>query len=831
MGKRKRHIIWSCAHCIVAAGLFVAGGLILWAGTLKIPDLASLDERKIEQSTKIYDRTGEMLLYDVHENITRTVIPLSDMSRSIKNATVAIEDAEFYEHHGVKPTAIIRAMLVNIGTFGFNQGGSTITQQVVKNSVLTTEKTIARKLKEWILSLKLEQALSKEEILQLYLNEIPYGGSVYGIEEASRTFFGVSASELTLAQSAYLAALPQAPTFYSPYGNNRDRLEKRKDLVLSQMYDNGFITKDELESARAETIVFQSRAEGSIRAPHFVFFIQEYLENKYGRRAIEERGFRVITTLDYKLQEQAEEIVGRFTRENAKTFNAQNAGLVAIDPKTGHILVMVGSRDYFDKEIDGNFNITLAERQPGSAFKPFVYAAALKQGYTADTVVFDTQTQFSTACKPHVFTSQNDCYAPVNYDDTFRGPVTFRDALAQSINVPAVKALYLAGINDALKTSRDLGIQTLTEPTRYGLTLVLGGGEVRPLDITSAYGVFANRGIRNPTTGILRIEDGAGNVLEEFERKESRVLDEQIALTITDILSDNEARAPAFGQRSPLYFHGRDVAAKTGTTNNFRDAWIVGYTPNIAVGAWAGNNDNSPMAKQVAGFVIAPLWNEFMETALAAFPHEPFDKPLPDPEYNELKPILRGIWQGGETFVIDQASGKLATERTPTHLTEERAIPDVHSILTWVDPRDPRGPSPDDPSDDPQFTYWEFGVERWLAANRDIIDTSVTIPEDFDDVHGPDKAPKVSIENVVENQSFFKDERVTITIRAHGDFPTEAAELFINERFVGSSDAPLLSFSFIPQEIGLAEGTHTLRVVVTDTVGNNGMATTSFFIN
>lgn len=830
MAQRKRHTISWFIKLAFVAGLFIAGLIVLWAGTLKIPDLASFEERKVEQSTKIYDRTGEILLYDVHENITRTVIPFADMSRHIKNATVAIEDAEFYEHYGVKPTAVIRATLVNIGTFGFNQGGSTITQQVVKNSLLTTEKTIARKLKEWVLSLKLEQVLSKEEILELYLNETPYGGSVYGIEEASQAFFNVSASELSLAEAAYLAALPQAPTFYSPYGNNRDRLEERKNLVLARMYEHGFITEDELASARDERIVFQPRAEEGIQAPHFVFFIQEYLENKYGRRAVEERGFRIITTLDFELQEKAEEIVRRTALENAEKFNAENAGLVAIDPKTGHILVMVGSRDYFDQEIDGNFNITLAERQPGSAFKPFVYATALKKGYTDETVVFDTRTQFSTTCQPNVLDSENECYSPVNYDDSFKGPVTFREALAQSINVPAVKVLYLAGLNDSLKTARDLGIQTLIDPARYGLTLVLGGGEVRPLDITSAYSVFANQGVRNPTTGVLRVEDGDGNVLETFEPRESRVLDERIALTVTDMLSDNEARSPAFGHNSPLHFPGRDVAAKTGTTNDFRDAWIVGYTPNIAVGAWAGNNDNSPMAKQVAGFIIAPLWNEFMQEALASFPHEPFDKPLPDPEYTELKPVLRGIWQGGETFVIDSASGKLATAFTPEHLKEEHAIPDVHSILNWVDRGNPRGPAPENPEEDSQYAYWEFGVAQWASLNQALIDTSIQIPEEFDDVHNPEQAPTVLIESPRNNQTFDETSRVSVTLSTRGDFPRTKADFFLNERFVGASTESPFSFSFIPQESGLNAGTHILRVVVTDNVGNQGTDSTTFIV-
>jgi len=814
-------------YFVLAAMLLSASIILLWASTLRIPDLASFEQRKIEQSTKIYDRTGEVLLYDVHQNITRTVISFSEISRNIKNATVAIEDAEFYDHIGIKPTAFLRALLVNIVTLGFNQGGSTITQQVVKNSILTKDKTIARKLKEWILALKLEQKISKEEILELYLNETPYGGSIYGIEEASQAFFGKTAAELKIAESAYLAALPQAPTFYSPYGNNRDRLEERKNLVLAKMHAGDFITTDEYNAALAEEVSFNPPSQTGISAPHFVFFVQQYLEKTYGRRAIEERGFRVITTLDYKLQQEAEEIVNRFALENVNKFNAENAGLVAVDPKTGQILAMVGSRNYFDPDIDGNFNVTLAKRQPGSAFKPFVYATAFKRGYTPETVVFDTSTQFSTLCAPSNLTSEEDCYSPVNYDGSFKGPVTFREALAQSINIPAVKVLYLAGLSTSLRTAQDMGIQTLADIGRYGLTLVLGGGEVTLLDITSSYGVFANEGLRNPYTGILRIEDSRGAIVEEFTPNSTRVLDKMVALTISDILSDNVARAPAFGQVSFLHFPGRDVAVKTGTTDDFRDAWIIGYTPNIAVGAWAGNNDNSPMEKKVAGFIIAPLWNAFMQKALKTFPDERFTPPMPDPGYNALKPVLRGIWQGGETFFVDAITGNLATEFTPLELREEKIIPNIHSILYWVDRSDPRGPVPKIPGDDPQFLLWESGVNRWKALNH-IDESPISAPSETDDVHLPEYIPSVTITSPISDQTYNSLDQINISLTSKGRFSLKRAEYFVDGHLIGSSFSIPFSFTFIPKDLGIEPGTHTLRVDVYDTVLNQGEDTVSF---
>ncbi len=704
--RHNRHTLLLLVGSAIA---LVAGGFFLWAASIRLPEFDVIEDRKIEQSTKIYDRTGEKLLFDVHEGFQRTVVPFDKVSRNVKNAVVAIEDAEFYEHGGIKFSSIIRAVFANIVSIGFSQGGSTITQQVVKNSLLTQEKSITRKLKEWVLSIKLEQVLTKEEILALYLNEAPWGGSLYGVEEASKRFFNKSAADVTLAEAAYLAALPQAPTYYSPYGEHTDALEKRKNLVLSRMEKLGFITQEEREAAEKEAVTFNPRPEQSLQAPHFVFYVQDYLERKYGENVIEERGLKVTTTLDFELQKKAEEIINRGALENQEKFNAENAGAIALDPKTGQILAMVGSRDYFDEEIDGNVNVTLARRQPGSSFKPFVYATAFRKGYTPDTILFDLPTQFSTACSVSNLTSEGNCYSPGNYDGVYRGPMTIRDALAQSVNIPAVKALYLAGIADSLKTARDLGITTLADPARYGLTLVLGGGEVTLLEMAGAYGVFANEGIRNPSVVILKVEDGQGNVLEEYSEKSFRVIEKNVALQITDILSDNAARTPAFGERSSLYFPGKHVAAKTGTTNDYRDAWILGYTPSLVVGAWAGNNDNTPMEKKVAGFIIAPMWHEIMEAALATRPDEAFTSPEYD--YDDLKPVLRGIWQGGE-FV---GSNK------------NRVKGGVHSILYWVDTDNPTGDAPNNPMNDPQFKYWEAPVRAWAASHGVADAGTVTV--------------------------------------------------------------------------------------------------------
>jgi penicillin-binding protein 1C len=803
--------------------LLSAGFFTIWISTFKIPDLESFEQRKVTESTKIYDRTGEVLLYDIFQDIKRTVIPLEEISVNIQKATLAIEDVNFYNHRGVEPRAIVRAILVNIGALKFSQGGSTVTQQVVKNSILTSEKKISRKIKEWVLALKLENFLTKDKILALYLNEIPYGGNIYGVEEASQAFFGKPASEVTLAEAAHLAALPKAPTFYSPY-RNRDELEERKNLVLREMLRNNFITQEGLEEALEETVVFRQREDQGIKAPHFVMFVRDILEKKYGEEVLVNGGLRVITTLDYDMQKRAEELALEFAQGNQEKFNAENIALVAVDPRNGHILTMVGSRDYFDEDIDGNFNITTAHRQPGSAFKPFAYAAAFNKGYTPDTILFDLPTVFSANCTPQG--EGVDCYMPQNYDQIFRGPMTMREALAQSVNVPSVKTMYLAGLRETLSLAKVSGIQSLEDIGRYGLTLVLGGGEVSLLDLTSAYGVFANSGARVPYQGILEIRGKNEKVLERTVSQLSFVIPQETTWKISDILSDNVARAPAFGESSFLHFPGREVAVKTGTTNDYRDAWIVGYTPSLAVGAWAGNNDNRPMEKKVAGFIIAPFWNAFMREVLPNLPQESFIK-LPKEDSYELKPALRGIWQGGQSTLIDNVSGKLATEYTPQETLSEVIHGETRTVLYWLSKDNPRGPIPEHPELDPQFKLWDYAVQQWVLRRGVPTQILPNLPKEFDDVHLPENFPKVSIQTPTQGNTYSNTETISVDLKTESKFPIGKVEYFINDAFLESRQAPNLTFSFIPQELGL-EGEILLKVVVYDKVFNKGELETSF---
>ena len=789
---------------VVALALLGAGIVIFWLFTLKLPDFKALDARLVAESTKIYDRTGKVLLYSVQERVRRQVIPLGDISRDVKNASVAIEDDQFYNHYGIQPGAILRAVFTNLRSGSYRQGGSTITQQVVKNSLLTNDKTISRKLKEWVLAVKLEQTMSKDEILGWYLNEIPYGGNVYGIEEAAQAFFDTSAKDLTLAEAAYLAAIPKAPTFYSPYGLNRAKLEERKNLVLERMRALNFITESEYAQAKAEGVTFKLTADNSLRAPHFVMWVRSYLEEQYGVETIRNRGFRIITTLDWGLQQKAEAAIAHYAESNEKNFNAKNAGLVAIDPTTGQVLAMVGSRDYFDQKNDGNFNVTLAHRQPGSSFKPFVYATAFAKGYTPETMLFDLPTQFDTNCA----NDPTKCYMPVNYDGKYRGPISLRSALAQSINLPAVKVLYLAGIADSIKTAKSMGIESLEDPNRYGLTLVLGGGEVSPLDLTGAYGTFATEGIRHATQKILRIEDANGAVLESFADRPQKVLDKNVARTISNILSDDAARSPTFGRGSPLHFPNYDVAVKTGTTNNYRDAWIIGYTPNLVAGAWVGNNDNTPMEKKVAGLIIAPLWHEFMAAAIANRPVERFPPPAPSPS-NSL-PVFRGRWDGGVSYYLDKISGFRATDNTPPDLRVEKVIRQVHSILYWLNRQA-----------DPQFALWDKPVREWAITQGYFDETEAVIPTLTDNVHLPELAPRVVLSGVTDGQSYQPNDKITVSLSDSGSrFPLVQADYFLNNEFLGSVKQAPFAVSFKLGDSETAVIDNELRVTVYDSVRN-----------
>lgn len=830
--KFNKHQLKNWILGILGFGLLVVGVLVIWTSTLQLPDFKLFTERKIASSTKIYDRTGTIILYDVHSNIKRTVIPYESMGTYSKNATVAIEDSEFYRHNGVRLKSLIRAVWANM-TGGKIQGGSTITQQIIKQTLLTSERTVTRKIKEWILAIKLEKVMNKDEILALYLNEAPYGGNIYGIEEASKAFFGKAPIDLTLAQSAYLAAIPNGPTYYSPY-KGRARLDTRKNLVLKRMLDLKFITEKEYNEAIAEKVEFLPAQPMYIAAPHFVFFIKDYLEKKYGVEMVENGGLKVTTTLDFELQKKAEAIILERALDNEKNWGGKNAAAVVIDPKTGQILSMVGSRNYFDKSIDGNFNVATAERQPGSSFKPIVYAAAFEKGYTKDTVLFDVPTEFSTNCdaysNPRGKYKKTDCYNPDNYDNAFHGPMTLKDALAQSINVIAVKLLYLVGVQDSIKMAHDLGITTLNDANRYGLSLVIGGGETKLLDMTSVYSVFANDGVRHPNTGILTILDSNNSVLEEYKENPEQILNPNTTRILADILADNNARIPTFGVNSALVLPGGvQAAVKTGTTNDNKDAWTIGYTPSVVVGVWVGNNDNIPMKK--GGVSLAgPIWNQIMTEALTKLPKdETFSRP--DEIDQNLNPLLRGYWQGGDTFKVDKKSGGLATEFTPKESIEEKSLTNVHTILYWIDKKDPTSEKTPGPSNDSLYDHFEISIQNWWSKNayKYKYISLKDKPLFYDNIHNSSTKPTFTIKNLLKT-AYNKDETISFEVEAKSQSPIQKIDIFTNNNYLTSLKNYPYVVSFIPNELGIENGGNTILVKIYDVDGGTSQQKINFYV-
>ena len=662
-----------------------------------IPSIQEISSQQISQSTKIYDRTGTVLLYEIGDGSRRTVVPFDQIPQPLKDATIAIEDQNFYNEPAFDIKGIFRAFYVDITTHSLAQGGSTITQQLARTVFLTDNQTLSRKIKELVLAIKLNEYYSKDDVLGLYLNEAPYGGTISGVEEASEDYFGVPVQNLNLAQDAVLAALPQAPSYYSPWGSHVDELLQRQRLVLQQMYSTGKITQAQLNTALNYKITFlpQTETGTGIRAPHFVAAVEDYLVQKYGEDIVDRGGLKVITTLNWDLQQAAETAVTQGVARNIQLYKSSNASLVAQDPQTGQVLALVGSADYFDTSNNGNFDVaTQGLRQPGSSLKPFVYLTGFQMGYTPDTVLFDVPTEFSTnaSCPavPNFSSTDKTCFHPQDFEGTFTGPLSIRNSLAQSVNVPAVKMLYLVGEDNAIQNMTNFGITTLGPSSNYGLSLVLGGGAVHLIDLTEAYSVLATDGVKHAQTMIMQVQDASGNTLESYQDQASQVADAQSVRLINNILSDAQAREPLFqASQNETVFPGYDVALKTGTSNDYRDAWAMGYTPSLVVGVWAGNNNNTPMQKSGSSILAAvPTWSAFLTQALPLVSNETFTQPNPVTPAN---PALGGDYR--------DASGQ------------------PHSILYFINKNDPTGPAPSNPANDPQYHNWEVGVQNWETTN------------------------------------------------------------------------------------------------------------------
>ncbi len=680
--------------------------------TYNLPQPEKFTETPFIQSTKIYDRTGKVLLYDIYGEEKRQIVPFDKISDNLKHAVLSSEDTRFYQHGGVDFIALLRSVLVDLRLQSASQGASTITQQLIRSVYLNNERTLARKVREVVLSIELEEKYSKDQIFDWYLNKIPFGQNAYGAEAASQTYFNKPATDLDIAQAAALTALIPAPSYYSPYGRHKNLLFQRKDYILSRMHELGYISKQQMLDAKKEPLDF-SQDITPIKAPHFVMYVKQYLEDKYGEDFLQQKGLKVTTTIDWDLQSYAEQAIKDAEKTNL-SFKANNTALVIIDPTTGQILALVGSKDYFGKSyptgcdqkasgsclFDPKYDVaTIGLRQPGSAFKPFVYATAFKKGYTPNTILWDAKTEFNPYCSADGSQNKDQyglgCYHPRDYDGKYRGPVPLRSALDESLNIPAVQLLYMVGLKDSLQTAQDMGITTLTEPDRYGLSLVLGGGEVSLLEMTSAYGVFATEGQKIPPVSIVKIEDSSGNIIEQNQKQPTKVLDTQVARQINDVLSDNNARAPIFGVNNPLHFSDYQVAAKTGTTQHFNDGWTIGYTPFASVGVWVGNNDNSPTTNEGVG-LAAPIWHKVMQKLLSLHPAQNFTAPDPLQSPN---PILLGQFPAGDP---------------------------PHSILYYIDKSNPLGPPPQNPAQDPMYPFFEAAVQNYLGIG---VPASPTIPD------------------------------------------------------------------------------------------------------
>lgn len=866
--------IWQKTKYIIIgifAFIFALIFFMMFAVIVSLPNIDNASILVASQSSLILDRGGEVL-YAIHGDENRKIVPYDKISPYASKAVMAIEDDEFYNHHGVDFKAFMIAVCGEFHICNTARGGSTITQQYVKNAFLSSERSYTRKAKEIILSLQLEGRYTKDEIMEMYLNRIPYGANIYGVEVASKTFFGKPSAELTVAESAVLAAIPKAPTYYSPYGNNiyvqvdlseeeiikRDiqteqelvdfitkgllgktytygegddareiYVKGRVDFVLERMLDLEYISQEEYDTAIAESnaIEFVPFRE-DIVAPHFVMYVRQILEEKYGNEILEKGGLRITTTLDIEKQNEADAAVEARAEANETNFGATNAALVSLDPNTGEILAMVGSRDYWNDEIDGKVNVTLRPRLPGSSFKPIAYAAAFLQGYAPSTVVYDVRTKFGA------------WYEPENFDGGFLGPIDFRHALGASRNIPAVKAGHLAGIPNVIDLARKMGIDLNQPDDWYGLSLALGAGEARPLDMAIAYAVFANGGYKVDPVAILKVEDRAGNILEEYKTpdKKNLVLDPQVAYLINNVLSDPAARPDEYW-RAALTIPGQVNGAKTGTSNKKKDnvnypfdLWTLGYTRNLVTAVWAGNADGSHVARNASGLDTAgKIWKAYMVEATKGMPRAEFEKPegirwvrvakrsgkLPSKHTPEDE-IVSGIfasfsvpneYDNSYQFVeIDKVSGKLATEFTPKEAIEEKAFYMHHSIL-------------------PENAQWESAVRAWAVANGEDEEP----PTEYDDVHTADtmdSKPQITITSPV-SKSEISPPSLSIWVDISSPAGVKKVDYFFDEALADTATSAPFTGNFAISKSLKNGSEHTIQAIVYDELYRSSQSTVS----
>lgn len=788
-----------------AIGVLAVAGIFLWFAK-DLPSPNKINEIASAQTTKLYDRTGKTQLVEIYGDKNRSIIEFDQMPKCIKDATVALEDKDFYKQGAFSPAGIGRALTGVIFKDPTKGGGSTITQQYVKNALLTNEPSYSRKIKELILAIEIEQLYKKDDILKLYLNEIPYGSTAYGIEAAAKQYYGIDAKNLNLAQCAMLASIPQAPTYYSPYGLHTDALIGKKDHVLDIMAQQGYISQAEADTAKKEDVLGELKPYNpyaNVTAPHFVQYVRDQLEEQYGVKRVNEGGFKVITTIDLDKQKLAEQSVSD-NMNSVRSYGGSNAALVSADPQTGQVLSMVGSYDPKDPDF-GSFNVAAARRQPGSSIKPIVYSNLFKKNWGPGSTIYDVTTDFGG-------------YKPKNYTNRTYGVQSIRTAFASSLNIPAVKALYLGGETEFLGTAKDMGITTFDRsPDEYGLSLALGSGEVRMVDMANAFSVLADEGQKHKPVYWLKITDSKGKTIEDNTKgdanKPKQVLDPQIAYEVSSIMSDNSARCSlgVFTCNNPLTLSGRPVAAKTGTTEDYKDAWTVGYTPQVVTVVWAGNNNNKPMT-QAASIVSAPIWHQYMQEVTKNDPVIQFKQPKEIKketiDANTGKSPLPGSKTRSDIFaswykvpqadaaqkaLIDTVSGKLATDCTP-----QAAKKEITGALMTAEVA----------STDPAYPKWNPPVQA-LARSLGYA-AGGAVPTEKDDVHQcGDPSPTVSVNVSPASGSTFT---ITANVNA-GKFPITQVIFYMDGNQIGtqSGNASQYSISSTPPA-----GNHSFSAYVQD---------------
>ncbi len=838
--KLKRLTILSSAVLfLMVVGLF--GTIIVFAYfSRELPDPTRLLERSFELSTRFYDR-NDKLIYEVFGDKNRTLVKLEEVNPYVTYATLSVEDSEFYLHKGYSIRGMARA-LRNTFTGEGLQGGSTLTQQVIKNTLLTQDRTIVRKIKEMILSLQLENKYSKDEIIQMYLNETPYGGQNYGIYSASKAYFNKLPKDLTVAESAYLAGLPQRPSYYSQFGANPEAGLERKDYVLYLMHERGWVAGDskrhylsteDYEAAKSEELRFET-ARVPLEAPHFVFYAKSYLVDLLGEDAVEKGGLKVKTSIDLDVQKLAQDTVTNELDKSAN-LNVWNGAMVVLDPKTGQILAMVGSKGYnLDPQPEGcvsgtsgensckfdpYVNVALSLRQPGSAIKPVTYASMLQQGYSAAYPFLDMPIAFegSAPDKP---------YEPENYDGIFRGVVSMRRSLANSLNIPAVEALKIGGIDNMIDLAEKMGISTFTDRDRYGLALTLGGGETRLLELTGAFSVFAAEGMYNKPTPIIEVLDSNGKVVYKAQHQSTRALDEGTAFLISDILSDNGARSDVFGSNSLLNIPGHTVAAKTGTTDDKRDNYAMGYTPFVVVGVWVGNSNNEKMNPYIASGIsgASPIWNTFMKEYLKNKEDQKFNIPsnvekfevdrltggLPYDDFEKrsewfvkgTEPTARSDWF--QRLEICEIDGRIANEGC-----KDAGKTDEESFVRITAP----------------YSEWQPAVDAWVKEKYKDDDKFFPplmvskLEFDGDSVSNKDDV-NVEIVGVKDGQSVPLKFRLNVEISAYNDI--KVVRIYMDDNKIAEDDSSPYGYNF---ELSASDiGSHEFKATVTDEDGNKGEA-------